>query len=121
MSFFSFSLLDKSFHYLSQKINSKITYYSKDITLWKKLNNKNSKIKLISIKHEKRINYIHSLPFFDDFSSNEKRDLLWLDDNIFINNTYCISPPNYGVATFDGLDSVGLPYDNSILNLSVTV
>lgn len=55
MAFFSFSLFDESFCYLSEKIKSKITYYSKDITLWKNLTNKNSKIKLISIKHEKRI------------------------------------------------------------------
>ena len=86
---------------LSQEYSYPLVYQSKDLK-----------------KDEKRIDYTHTLPFFDDFSSTYKRDLLWLDDFVFINNTYCISPPNYGVATFDGLDSLGLPYNNSILNLS---
>lgn len=36
---------------------------------------------------------------------------LWLDNQVYINNTYPVNPESFGVATFDGLDETGLPYD----------
>jgi hypothetical protein len=56
-----------------------------------------------------------SLPFFDDFSyRGPYADAsLWLDESVFINNTYPIRPPSIGVATFDGLNSKGEPYGSS--------
>ncbi len=42
----------------------------------------------------------------DDFS-------YWIAPGPFLNNTMAIEPPTIGVLTFDGLDSNGIPYDNS--------
>lgn len=36
---------------------------------------------------------------------------IWLDSFAYINRTYPYSPPTIGVATFDGLDKRGYPYD----------
>src|SRR5665213_1024999 len=59
-----------------------------------------------------------SLPFFDDFSSGTSvypdRNK-WFDKNVFINDGFAINPPTVGVATFDGIDSVGFPYSNTNL------
>ncbi len=38
---------------------------------------------------------------------------LWIENDALINSTYPINPPTIGVATFDGLDQYGLPYNNS--------
>lgn len=54
------------------------------------------------------------LPFIDDFSKNHLPGasvVLWEDNFVFINATYPIVPPTIGVATFDGLDFNGYPYD----------
>lgn len=53
------------------------------------------------------------LPFFEDFSyqSHFPKNDLWADNKVFINNRMAIEPPSYGVATFDGLDESGRPYD----------
>ncbi len=75
------------------------------------------------------------LPFFDDFSNPRFRltaeggacddtahrrnpaiyptDLLWADENAFVNGTYPIDPPTYGVATLDGLKGNGRPYSET--------
>ncbi len=37
--------------------------------------------------------------------------ILWQDDQAFVNNTYPVDPPTLGVATLEGLDSDGFPYD----------
>ena len=37
----------------------------------------------------------------------------WTDNYAWVNTTYPINPPTIGVATLDGLDQFGLPYDNS--------
>ncbi|MFN3876518.1 MAG: hypothetical protein ACK4L7_11475, partial [Flavobacteriales bacterium] len=37
--------------------------------------------------------------------------ILWEDDDVFINGTYPLEPPTIGVATFDGLDRRGYPYN----------
>lgn len=58
------------------------------------------------------------LPFVDDFSSTNvyPDPKLWIDRNVFINSNFPINAPTIGVATFDGLDRFGNPYDNSNLN-----
>lgn len=38
---------------------------------------------------------------------------VWLDSSVYVNRTYPYSPPTLGVATFDGLDKRGYPYDFS--------
>ncbi|MFT6843898.1 MAG: hypothetical protein ACJAUV_000065 [Flavobacteriales bacterium] len=58
-----------------------------------------------------------SLPFFDDFSIDKfigtSDNALWVDRNVYVNNTYPVNQPTAGVATFDGLDATGYPYDFS--------
>ncbi len=40
---------------------------------------------------------------------------LWFDNYAYVNNTYPVNPPTIGVATLDGLNEFGLPYNgNSI-------
>ena len=53
-----------------------------------------------------------NLPFLDDFSKPYyfPDSTKWVDRNVFINSTFPIAPPSIGVATFDGLDSTGFPY-----------
>ncbi|HUH74117.1 MAG TPA: T9SS type A sorting domain-containing protein [Chitinophagales bacterium] len=55
-----------------------------------------------------------SLPFADDFNQNSyfPDNSRWADNDVFINNNYPKSPPTIGVATFDGLNSSGEPYDS---------
>lgn len=38
----------------------------------------------------------------------------WKNQEIYVNNTYPIRPPSIGVATFDGIDSTGYPYNFNI-------
>ena len=54
-----------------------------------------------------------SLPVFEDFTgySIYPDNNLWLDSEVYINNTMCTSPISRGVATFDALDKTGMPYD----------
>lgn len=56
-----------------------------------------------------------SLPFFDDFSSSTiyPDPANWLDQYVFINNTFAFEPISLGVATFDGFDENGVPYSNN--------
>ena len=56
-----------------------------------------------------------TLPFKDDFSIDSvyPNPLKWKDKRVFINRTFAIAPPTVGVATFDGLDMDGIPYDTS--------
>ncbi len=51
-------------------------------------------------------------PFFDDFSYDGPYPdaSLWLDRDVFINNTFANNPPSVGFATFDGIDYTGSPY-----------
>jgi hypothetical protein len=37
--------------------------------------------------------------------------LLWIDENVYRNFTYAVDPYSLGVATFDGVDAFGWPYD----------
>lgn len=56
-----------------------------------------------------------NLPFKDDFSyaSVYPDTSLWTDNYVFINRTYPVAPPSIGVATFDGLNANGYPYNFS--------
>ena len=53
------------------------------------------------------------LPFFDDFSKliTYPDQSKWLDNYVFINNTYSNQQITVGVATFDALDNTGRLYD----------
>lgn len=55
MAFFSFSFIDETLTYLSEQTEINQKYYSKDIDLWKELNNRNKKKKNCIIKYEKRL------------------------------------------------------------------
>ncbi|MBL8001564.1 MAG: T9SS type A sorting domain-containing protein [Flavobacteriales bacterium] len=39
--------------------------------------------------------------------------VLWESDHAYVNRTYAVDPPTIGIATFDGLDRTGFPYDVS--------
>ena len=54
------------------------------------------------------------LPFSDDFAKSMvfPDPNLWVDSNAFINTTYPINPPTIGVATLEGINSKGKPYNN---------
>ena len=56
------------------------------------------------------------LPFWDDFSFNNSKDYpndsLWqYGHSVWVNSGMGINPPTLKVATFDGIDSLGLPYN----------
>ena len=55
------------------------------------------------------------LPFFEDFSkgANVPDPDKWIDKSAMVNGTLPILPPSIGVATLDGTDSNGLPYQNT--------
>ncbi len=54
-----------------------------------------------------------SLPFIDDFSQNYifPDANLWEDMDVYINSNFPDNPITYGVATLDGLDASGTPYN----------
>jgi hypothetical protein len=54
-----------------------------------------------------------TIPFLDDFSypGPYPDPAHWQDNLVFINRDYAYSPPTIGVATFDGLNEKGYPYD----------
>jgi hypothetical protein len=56
-----------------------------------------------------------SLPFFEDFSTTTTRypdAALWMPGGgVFINNTMATTQPSVNLASFDGLDASGNPYD----------
>ncbi|MDX2001672.1 MAG: T9SS type A sorting domain-containing protein [Chitinophagales bacterium] len=56
------------------------------------------------------------LPFRDDFSyrSEYPDTAKWIDNQVFINNTYATAKISLGVATFDGLNAVGRPHNNGV-------
>ncbi len=55
------------------------------------------------------------LPFFDDFTYDQvhPNQELWQNKQVFINNSYPIDPISYNVATFNGLNKFGNPYNAS--------
>jgi hypothetical protein len=59
------------------------------------------------------VNDTISLPFLDDFSGSGiyPVDSNWIDSAAFINSTFGDRPPTIGVATLDGIDKLGNPYN----------
>ena len=65
-----------------------------------------------------------TLPFWDDFSFNRAKegtprfshpsDSLWFGQSVWVNSGMGINTPSYNVATFDGIDSLGMPYNINI-------
>lgn len=53
------------------------------------------------------------LPFFDDFAyQGPSPDIrLWADNHVYINNTFSEDQKTRGIATFDHLDALGVPYN----------
>jgi len=80
-----------------------------------KRNGEQSKAKIKSV-----LQYADTLPFIDDFSQESvyPDPTKWLDNHVYINRTYPIAPRTIGVATFDGINSNGLPYDFSATSTS---
>ncbi|MEY3416516.1 MAG: hypothetical protein RL060_627, partial [Bacteroidota bacterium] len=54
-----------------------------------------------------------ALPFVDDFTTKQTNinTNLWFSSGVTINNTNAINAPTPNVATFDGIDSTGAPYN----------
>lgn len=54
-----------------------------------------------------------TLPFLDDFSlpGPYPDTSKWIDKKVYVNYGNPVCPHTLGVATFDGLDSVGMPYN----------
>jgi hypothetical protein len=57
-----------------------------------------------------------SLPFIDDFSQRNifPDPLLWEDMDAYVNSNFPDNPISYGVATLDGLDQSGTPYNFAV-------
>lgn len=62
-----------------------------------------------------RLNDTLDLPLEDDFSYSGPRahPALWAYQSVYRNNDMAVRPPTQGFVTFDGLDSLGHPYDAS--------
>ena len=71
----------------------------------------NSQIPQKFSKSISELNSSFELPFYDDFSNYliYPKTSHWIDNDVFINRNYPVNPINIGVATFDGLDSIGRP------------
>jgi hypothetical protein len=72
-------------------------------------------------RHQKELRLCR-LPFFDDFYQNEifPNPGLWQDNFVFINTTYPKEAVTVGVASFDGTDANGKPYNvNANPNVSL--
>lgn len=76
----------------------------------------NNSITKIKNKQEQNKSIVTSstleLPLFDDFSGHSvfPESKYWLDDFVFINNTYSNRQRTTGIATFDALDNSGRLY-----------
>ncbi len=60
--------------------------------------------------------------FLDDFSYAgpiPPADL-WLDEDVYINDHYALDAPSIGMATFDGINSFGRPYGNTLFKDRLT-
>lgn len=56
-----------------------------------------------------------TLPFIEDFfyapNSPYPTQNHWIDSSVYVNTGFAIAPPSIGVATFDGLNKKGYPYN----------
>lgn len=66
-----------------------------------------------AIKNQKAGNDTLSVPFMEDFTKYYyfPDPAKWNDINVYVNASMAKNPHSYGVATFDGLDSTGYPYN----------
>ena len=57
-------------------------------------------------------------PFWDDFTGDSPypKDTFWVDNYVFINNSLAFRPISVNTASFDGLDSLGIPYNPGVVN-----
>lgn len=55
------------------------------------------------------------LPLIDDFSNNSPYpdSSRWINSDVYINYSFAVNPPTYGVATFDAIDSIGKVYSGA--------
>lgn len=74
-------------------------------------------IEAVENQHNARITAGLALPFFDDFSTAKGGvpvNNLWMKGSgVFVNNTLMKNHPSINVATFDGLNATGKPYEFS--------
>lgn len=67
--------------------------------------------------HQKITAISDTLPFFEDFfyapNSSHPTGNHWTDSSVYVNTGFAIAPPSIGVATFDGLNKKGYPYNMS--------
>ena len=76
--------------------------------------NKSTNQSFLQQKAALRISAI-SLPFFEDFYQHDiyPNPALWQDNLVFINTTFPKETVSVGVATFDGTNASGVPYNTS--------
>lgn len=76
--------------------------------------NKSTNQSFLQQKVAHRISAI-SLPFFEDFYQQDiyPNPALWQDNFVFINTTFPKETVSVGVATFDGTNASGVPYNTS--------
>lgn len=64
------------------------------------------------------------LPFREDFYYSTTRNYpdqqKWSDSAVYVNSGFAIAPPSIGVATFDGLNKYGYPYDPTSANVALS-
>ena len=67
---------------------------------------------MINQQSKRAITDTIQLPFIEDFtySGPFPKPKYWRDSQVYINDHFAISPPSYGVATFDNLSKKGKPY-----------
>lgn len=63
---------------------------------------------------KRALNDTLNLPFFEDFTNDGiyPDSKQWKDSNVYVNTHFAISPPSFGVATFDNLNKKGAPYND---------
>lgn len=80
-------------------------------TVWSTITYKYNPTDTVIITLPRDTVYFNSRDTF--FIVSDNNFYLWLDSSAFINNGFAVNPPTIGVATFDGLNANGEPYDFS--------
>ena len=93
-------------------LSSNLNYFYTDLQAKKTEQNSGTALKTQSVSLQ--------IPFTEDFyyadRTNFPRMHLWADSNVYVNTGMPIAPPSIGVATFDGLDKFGYPYEPNFTN-----
>lgn len=105
-----------SFAAFSQEVlkplRSNLNYYYTDLHAQKHQPYLGSALKTQSVSLQ--------IPFIEDFYYADRSHFpsmnLWLDSNVYVNAGMPIAAPSIGVATFDGLDKFGYPYEPNFTN-----